>query len=43
MLGFTMTLFIFILSVSFTYLIYIGAIYLLEKAKSLEDTALLGP
>ena len=43
MLGFTMTLFIFILSVSFVYLIYMGTIYLLEKEKPLEDSALLGP
>ena len=43
MLGFTMMLFIFILSISFIYLIYMGVRFLLEKNHPLEDAALLGP
>jgi hypothetical protein len=43
MLSFPITLFIFILSIAFIYVIYKGTIYLSEKYKPMEDKALLGP
>ena len=43
MLSFPIAFFIFILSVSFVYLIYIGTTHLLEQYKPMKDSALLGP